>query len=247
MNDMKGADSIGSLAETVASGNCAPGGSYPAPRLCGALLGTRPHVCAFFHDIEEEDRALLPFMKEGLTAGEKIVATIDPARREESIGRFVAAGLDFSPGDARGRFDLHAWTETHLDGGTFVPERTLGFFSEISQRASSAGFPLTRFITHMEWALEAGVLLTDLLEYEAKANEVWMSPTGPINPVICAYDLRRFSAEVIVDVMRTHPMTLIDGMVYENPFFVPPEEFVQELRNGRTARAVGARPWKPLK
>jgi len=236
---MKGAVSIGPLAEAVASGNRALGRSQSAPRLCGALLGTRPHVCAFFRDTEEEDRALVPFMKEGLAAGEKIVATIDPVQREESIDRFVTAGLDFPAAGARGRFDLHGWSETHLGGGAFDPERTLGFFSEISQRASSEGFPLTRFITHMEWALEGGVLLTDLLEYEAKANKVWMSPTGPINPVICAYDLRRFSAEIIVDVMRTHPMTLIDGLVYENPFFVPPEEFAQELRSGGTAPLSG--------
>src|SRR6516162_7427107 len=130
MNDMKGAVSIDPLADMVASGSRAPGRSQSALRLCGALLGTRPHVCAFFGDTEEADRALQPFMKEGLAAGEKIVATIDPAQREESIDRFVAAGLDFPAADARGRFDLHAWTETHLGGGTFDPERTLSFFSE---------------------------------------------------------------------------------------------------------------------
>jgi hypothetical protein len=205
------------------------------------LLGDRPHVCAFFHDDAEEDRALLPFMKEGLMAGEKIVATIDPAQRDEHIRRLAAAGIESSAAERQGRFDLRAWTETHLSGGTFDPQRTLGFFSQLSQRASIQGFPLTRFITHMEWALEDGVILTDLLEYEASANEIWMRPTGSINPVICAYDLRRFSAEVIVDVMRTHPMTLVGGLLYENPFFIPPDEFIRELRNRRTPRAAEPR------
>jgi len=29
--------------------------------------------------------------------------------------------------------------------------------------------------------------------------------------------------------MRTHPMIIIGGVVQENPFFVPPDEFLQEL------------------
>jgi hypothetical protein len=30
--------------------------------------------------------------------------------------------------------------------------------------------------------------------------------------------------------MRTHPMIIIGGMLQENPFFVPPDEFLRELR-----------------
>jgi hypothetical protein len=30
--------------------------------------------------------------------------------------------------------------------------------------------------------------------------------------------------------MRTHPMIIIGGILQENPFFVPPDEFLQELR-----------------
>jgi hypothetical protein len=48
--------------------------------------------------------------------------------------------------------------------------------------------------------------------------------------VICTYDLSRHSGAFIVDVMRTHPMVLIGGILQENPFYVLPEEFLQELR-----------------
>jgi hypothetical protein len=215
--------------------------SGPKPQLCGTLLGARAHICAFFRDTNEEDRALLPFIKAGLAAGEKIVHTIDPARRAEHMSRFAAAGIDFSAAHSHGQFDLHAWTDTHFSGGRFDPDRTSALFSQIGLSASRQGFPLTRFITHMDWALEDEANLTDLLVYEARANEKRLGATGLINPVICAYDLTRFSGEFIVDVMRTHPMTLIDGTVHENPYFVPPEEFIRELRNRRTPRAVGSR------
>ena len=33
-----------------------------------------------------------------------------------------------------------------------------------------------------------------------------------------------------MDILRTHPMVVIAGVLQENPFFVPPDEFLRELR-----------------
>ena len=38
-----------------------------------------------------------------------------------------------------------------------------------------------------------------------------------------------------MDIMRTHPMVIIGGILQQNPFFVPPEEFLRELRERRAA------------
>jgi len=36
--------------------------------------------------------------------------------------------------------------------------------------------------------------------------------------------------------MRTHPMIIIAGILQENPFFVPPDEFLRELRERRATQ-----------
>jgi len=203
------------------------------PQLCGTLIGPRAHICAFFRSSEERDRTLLPFMLEGLAAGEKIVNTVDPGHCARTVSRLAAAGVEVDAVSRQGQFDLHPWTDTHLIAGKFDSARTLAFFEGLKQRATQAGFPFRRFVTHMEWALEGGVLLSDLLAYEAKANQIWLEPTGPVDPVVCAYDLTKLSGQLVVDIMHTHPMTLIDGVLFENPFFVPPEEFLDEHRNER--------------
>jgi hypothetical protein len=41
-----------------------------------------------------------------------------------------------------------------------------------------------------------------------------------------------------MDIMRTHPMVIIGGILQDNPFFVPPEEFLEELRQRKLRRAV---------
>ena len=33
--------------------------------------------------------------------------------------------------------------------------------------------------------------------------------------------------------MRTHPMVVVGGVLQQNPFFVPPDEFLRELRARR--------------
>jgi hypothetical protein len=38
-----------------------------------------------------------------------------------------------------------------------------------------------------------------------------------------------------MDIMRTHPMVIIGGVLQENPFFVPPDEMLAELRRRHAA------------
>jgi PAS domain S-box-containing protein len=46
---------------------------------------------------------------------------------------------------------------------------------------------------------------------------------------------------MIVDVVRTHPVLLVGGVLQENPFYVPPDEFLAELRSrGAGPRAARA-------
>jgi hypothetical protein len=198
-----------------------------------AALGDRCHVCAFFHDREEEYRVLLPFVQAGLQRGEKIVYTIDPERRGEHLKQMAASGIDAEDLLQKDRFELRTWSDTHLRDGYFDGERTLTLFEAVVKNARRQGFPLIRFVTEMEWALKNGSQMIDLLEYEAKANEVWERQQGPVNPVICTYDLTKFKGDVVVDVMRTHPMIIIGGILQENPFYVPPKKFLKELRERR--------------
>ena len=32
-----------------------------------------------------------------------------------------------------------------------------------------------------------------------------------------------------MDILRTHPMVIVGGILQENPFYAPPYEFIKEL------------------
>ncbi len=212
------------------------GGSSEAGRLIrlgGAILGTHRHICAFFNSHDDQYRVLLPFIKDRFECGEKAVHIIDPQRRDEHVRRLLTAGIDASAVQQAGQLDLREWSEAHLRGGSFDQRRTLELIDDIRERSKQQGFRRIRFVTHMEWALEDRPGVDGLLEYEASANLVPFE-----DPVICAYDLARFGAEVVVEVMRTHPVIIIGGILQEKPFFVPPEEFVRELQERRARSAT---------
>jgi hypothetical protein len=199
-------------------------------RLAGSVLDHRAHVCAFFGSLDEQFRVLLPFVKEGLELGDKSVHTVDPRLRHEHSHRLASGGIDLDEKLQNGQLELRDWSNTHLREGRFDQSQTLAIFRQVMTDARKSGFPLTRFVTDMGWALQADLDANALLEYEVTVNYDWMQQDGPVNPVICSYDLNQFTADIVVDVMRTHPMVIIGGILRQNPFFVPPEEFLEELR-----------------
>ena len=199
-----------------------------AIRLGGTTLGRHRHICAFFNSPDDHYRILLPFIKDGFDAGEKAVHIVDPRRRADHVRRLSAIGIDATAAQKDGRLEVREWADAHLRDGSFDQDRTLRLIDGIRARSARDGFPRSRFVTHMEWALEDRPGVEGLLQYEASANLVPFE-----DPVVCAYDLTRFGADVVIDVMRTHPAIIIGGILQENPFFVPPDEFLEELRTRR--------------
>jgi hypothetical protein len=47
-----------------------------------------------------------------------------------------------------------------------------------------------------------------------------------------------FGAGLIVDILRTHPYAIIGGILQENPFFIPPEEMLRDLRKESRLPAI---------
>lgn len=202
-------------------------------RLAGSTLGRECHVCAFFNGNDEAHTVLRSFIKEGIDAGEKSVHLVDPGTRDDYIKRFGDAGIDVQGTMETGQLEVRSWGETYLCGDRFEQDAMLHLIEEVLQSTTRAGYALTRLVAQMEWALLDKPGVDGLVEYETRLNYVLPKYHAR---VICTYDLTKFSASVVMDVMRTHPMVIIGGVLQENPFFVPPEQFLLELRERRSVR-----------
>jgi hypothetical protein len=108
-------------------------------------------------------------------------------------------------------------------------------FEQVASGNAKGEFPLSRIVCHMDWAAEGHAHIDDLIEFESRVNDVWCDHD---DAVICIYDLAKFGGSAMMDMMRTHPMVIIGGILQQNPFYVPPAEFLGEFRERRARRAV---------
>jgi MEDS: MEthanogen/methylotroph, DcmR Sensory domain len=201
-------------------------------RFAGSQLGEVRHVCAFFNTDDEEYRALLPFIKDGFDCGDKAVHVVNPGQHEDHRRRLAGVGIDLDAAERSGQFELRTNTDTYLRDGRFDQDRMLAAFEQIASGNSNGGFPLSRIVCHMEWAGDDRPYIDDLVEFESRVNDVWSRHD---DVVICTYNLKRFGGDAVIDIMRTHPLVLIGGILQHNPFYVPPEAFLREFRARRAA------------
>jgi hypothetical protein len=201
----------------------------------GATLGKYRHVCTFFRSADEEYKVLLLFIKEGFERGEKALHVVDPKLYEEHLLRLKSAGIDVVPAEQRGQLQVCNWHEAYLSDDRFDQHKMLAFIQEALEQGRQRGFPLTRLTARAEWTVEDWPGANDFVEYEARLN--YILPRYR-DTVICLYDLTKLGANYVIDVMRTHPMIIIGGILQENPFFVPPDEFLRELRERETRKVV---------
>jgi hypothetical protein len=141
-------------------------------RLAGRTLDRQRHVCAFFHARDEEYRVLLPYVQEGFAHGDKAFHIVDPARRSEHRQRLQQAGIPVEAAEASGQLEVCRWEDAYLREGHFDQYRMLRLIEEVLSSGTAQGFPLTRLVANMEWALEDRPGVSDIVEYETRLNYV---------------------------------------------------------------------------
>jgi MEDS: MEthanogen/methylotroph, DcmR Sensory domain len=206
----------------------------PIP-FAGSQLGETRHVCAFFNSNDEAYRVLLPFIKGGFDCGDKAVHVVNPNQHQDHLRRLSAAGIDPAAARQSGQLELRTNAEAYLRDGRFDQDRMLEVFEQLASGNAMGGYPLSRIVCQMDWAAESRSHIDDLIEFESRVNAIWCRHD---DAVICVYDLAKFGGSTVMDIMRTHPMVIIGGILQENPFFVPPDEFLREFRERRTSQSA---------
>jgi hypothetical protein len=189
----------------------------------GLSLVSGDHVCAFYRGCGERDEILLPYLAEGLRAGEKCICVVD-TRDPEALITSLSAELDVDEHVSEHRLEMFTSRETYLRQGRFSPASILEFWDRVITSAlGQEQFTFVRVVGEMTWALRGLPGSEALFAYEAELNR--FAVRYP-QVMLCLYDLERCGGGVLVDVLRTHPKILVDGFVIENPYYLEPDEFL---------------------
>ncbi len=186
------------------------------------------HACAFVRGPEEERSIIEPFFVEGMKRGEKAVYIVDPEHR----ARHDEALRELAPKDEL--LDVTTWDEAHLKGGRFDAERMMALLEEVITAHAAMGNPPMRLVGQMGWVFSEPPGIEDLLAYEATVNEVLNRGK---TPTVCVYDVTRLRGSMVMDLLRAHPLTIMNGVLHENPFYTPAPQMLSEIQSRREARA----------
>jgi DNA-binding CsgD family transcriptional regulator len=179
------------------------------------------HFCALYSGPAERDRLLFPFLDEGLRHGDKCLCLIDDVEpalvRDRVVGQ---PGPEYSRRSAQ--LDVERASDAYLRSGEFDVEDMMRFLSESVDAAVEDDFDLLRAAGEMSWVLPGPPGWADLFRYESALNHVVEEMPAIF---ICLYDLQKFGADMLVEVLRTHPKVLLDRTVIDNPHYVAPTEY----------------------
>lgn len=126
-----------------------------------------------------------------------------------------------------GQLSLITASDSYLKDGEFDPERMIRMLDLETEKAINEGFSALRVTGEMSWALRNCPGSGRLIEYEVKLND--FIPERPI-VALCQYDRRRFGADILRDVLRTHPIAVIGNEMYDNIYFVIRNIMAVQLR-----------------
>lgn len=187
-------------------------------------LDVHDHLCLIYESREEQLAAVIPFIRMGLERNEQCVYIVDENTAQTVLDAMRAEGVDADFAVESGALKVITKREAYLSEGYFDPDLMIQFLKEAVNSAKKAGFKALRATGEMTWALGSEAGVERLIEYEAKLNYIF-----PENDIlaVCQYNRNRFKPEIIIDIIRTHPLVIYGSIICENFYYVPPDEFMK--------------------
>ena len=200
-------------------------------RLEEALLDLRlgDHIC-YIYETKEQMDAIAPFILQGLEKNQQCIYIAD----DNSVAAVKLAlekrDVDVSAFVSSGKLNIMTKVESYVREGYFDPDRMIDLLRKSMEIAIGKGYEGLRVTGEMTWALGKQRGGERLIEYEAKLNYFF-----PRNSAlaVCQYNATRFPPEVLLDVIKVHPLVIYGDFVCRNFYYVPPDEFLREEKQAK--------------
>lgn len=182
------------------------------------------HLCLIFTSEDERVDSLRKFIRSGLEGGERVACFSDRFPEADLETYLAEHGIQCCDHRSRGDLHLRGTREVYFEENRFVPDRMLRALDDFYQESKSQGYAGARIIGEMTPEIETVPGGDRLLEYECRVS--MMLEAHPLIAV-CQYDATAFDGATILEVLKVHPKMIVNGAVVENPFFVPPREYLE--------------------
>lgn len=178
-----------------------------------AKLRQGGHLRPVHNSLADQTSSAVAFIVAGLRSGERCLCVANDSPFEELVRRFAGLGVNVAHEIEKGSLKILTKCDVYLRDGRFDARRMIDYLAECESVAVADGYAGLRFQGEMSWALDVDG--DRLIEYEAMLNEFLATHRA----VIAWHSLRpRFDPARIRDLLVTHPMVAIGGLVCPNPY-----------------------------
>jgi len=184
------------------------------------------HLACIYKTKEEQLSTVIPFVLTGLKNNEKCIYIADENTKQEIIEAFRKV-TDIDKYIKTNQLELLTKEEAYLKDGSFDPDQMIELLSRNEKKARKNGYNGLRVTGEMTWIFTKLPGVERLIEYEAKLN--YFFPESK-STALCQYNEGKFNPEILLDVIHTHPTLIIYNNLYENPHFLPPDEFFARIK-----------------
>lgn len=200
--------------------------------ISGAQAAVGDHICGLYAGPEQRDQILKPFLETGLASGDKCICVVDGTNPDEIVG-MLGADVDARASADSKQLEVIRSVDMYLRSGAFSAHEVIASWkATMSDVMYDGRFGVVRAVE--TWSKRD--VVPDPMELLVLESE--MNRYLPLFPqvILCLYDLDRFGAGIIVDLLKTHPQVLVGGLLVSNPYHQTPDE----LLTGTTQRRDGA-------
>jgi anti-anti-sigma factor len=186
------------------------------------------HACLLYSSEQEQRQAVLPFVRTGLDAGEKVLYVAEDGHGEEMAGFFSRSGTDLSDAIADERLEIGTAADHYLRDGSFDPTRMIGHLRDAVTKSRKEGFTRLRIAGEMGWAQTSSTDVRQLIEYEDRVDFL-LRESG--TAALCQYDRGRFDLPTVRDAEHSHQLVLAER---DSAGGSPSELLIERGANGAT-------------
>jgi PAS domain S-box-containing protein len=175
------------------------------------------HLCVICDNADDRLQAAAQYIADGLERNEFVMYAADAGTTGELRRMLAGRGIDVDHAIARGALNLPTAYDAYLRDGEFNPDVMYEAFDQAITSALEAGYTGCRFAGEPVWAIDREELRPGLIEFERRLNGLFRARKAA---GLCVYDRQAWPAEVVRDVLRTHPVAVVGDLVRErNPYF----------------------------
>ena len=191
------------------------------------------HYCGIYRTDEDQRALTIDFVKDGIRRNEKMFYLVNVQSAEQLRMTLSEAGIDADLLIESGQLVIMTAKEAYLRDGQFDPDRMIQLLKDETEKALAEGYEAMRATGEMTWSLAGEPGSERLVEYESRLNHFF-----PNNKclAVCQYDRRQFDAEMLLDILHTHPNVLFGKEGFDNSqmYYVPPDVFMERDRQSAT-------------